>query len=674
MYRRIVAFFVLILAIPSIIHAVSFRFILSADMRKYSGPDYDESVYFRGACEKIAEIGAGDFMIIPGDYDPPPDVQYTIDKYLGDSYLWYPAVGNHEAETPSDMEWTRNYNAGGDSLPYIVNIGPAGCEETTYSFDYENAHFVVINEYFDGTSDVGTDGDVVDALYNWLEADLAATTKEHVFVIGHEPAYPQPDADNGRLRHVGDSLDKYAARRDRFWALLKQYNVLAYVCGHTHNYSTYFYDNVWQIDVGHARGIGDTGAKSTFVVVDVSDDKVVYRTFRDNYDGGPYELTHDGYLNPRPSFTTLIPAGATWSYLDDGSDQGTAWKEPAFADTSWHTGSAQLGYGDGDEATVLSYGGNDTLKYITTYFRHTFDIADTSGMQKLNIELLRDDGAVVYLNGTEILRSNMPSDTIDYQTNASSVVGGSDEDKFYHYEVPASDLKLGTNTCAAEIHQISHTSSDISFDLKLTAQDVLFPVRLSHFSAHWQQQNVRLQWITESETNHAGYHIYRSSERDGHYNRLSSEMILSDNSNLTENVYSYTDHSPTSPVCYYKLEDISLDGQATLHGPVAARRPSNVKQQEERHAGQFLNSFPNPFNPSTTIRYQLKNAGVVKIDIFNVNGQLVKNLLHDFQKAGKHTKIWDGTRKNGAPAVSGTYFCQLTIDGETRIQKLLLIR
>ena len=167
--------------------------------------------------------------------------------------------------------------------------------------------------------------------------------------------------------------------------------------------------------------------------------------------------------------TQYIQAGETWKYLDDGSDQGTAWKETGFDDSSWASGAAQLGYGDGDETTVLSYGGDSGNKYITYYFRHEFNVSNPNLSDNLKLEILRDDGAVVYINGTEVQRTNMPSGTINYLTHASSTVSGSGEDVFNEFIIPASQLVSGTNIMAVEIHQRSSTSSDISFDLKLSS-------------------------------------------------------------------------------------------------------------------------------------------------------------------------------------------------------------
>src|SRR5678815_4920033 len=93
---------------------------------------------------------------------------------------------------------------------------------------------------------------------------------------------------------------------------------------------------------------------------------------------------------------TLVASNAVWKYFANGSDPG-AWTSTAFNDASWASGAAQLGYGDGDEATVVSYGPDASNKYITTYFRKAFTVP--AGLSSMTLRLLRDDGAVVYVNG-----------------------------------------------------------------------------------------------------------------------------------------------------------------------------------------------------------------------------------------------------------------------------------
>ena len=289
-----------LLIFMALLHSVAVsqdcRFVVTCDMREYSGAGFfDTSDYFRGTCEAIARVGKGDFMISPGDIDPPADVYYTISTYLGADYLWYPCIGNHESETPADMDWLETFCTG---LTNVINWGPASCPLTTYSFEWGKIHFAVINEYCDEFSNTGADGDVTDTIYDWLRADLERNTKPLVFVIGHEPAYPKHDVDCGRIRNVRASLDRNPANRDRFWQLLKEFGVLAYLCGHSHGYSAVEIDGVWQIDAGHCRGAGDTGAPSTFVTIEVKGQTVEMMAFRDTHDGqyDYFDVVHTEYL------------------------------------------------------------------------------------------------------------------------------------------------------------------------------------------------------------------------------------------------------------------------------------------------------------------------------------------------------------------------------------------
>ncbi len=228
-------------------------FIVAADMRNFAA-DGEWSKNFSGACEAVKAVGAGSFMISPGDLDvdPPSAVRDMIDETIGEKYPWYPVLGNHDPESPSSMKYLRAYSM---TLPNVVNRGPKGCEATTFSFDWADTHFVVLNQYFDGVNDWGIEGDMVPELLEWLEADLAATGKKHIFVFGHEPLIPMPDMDNGRIRHQGDSLDENPESAFAFYQVMMRHGVDAYVCGHTHNTSYAKINGLWQIDAGHARGL-----------------------------------------------------------------------------------------------------------------------------------------------------------------------------------------------------------------------------------------------------------------------------------------------------------------------------------------------------------------------------------------------------------------------------------
>ena len=159
----------------------------------------------------------------------------------------------------------------------------------------------------------------------------------------------------------------------------------------------------------------------------------------------------------------VTQSSSTWKYLYDGSDQGTAWRAYGFNDNSWGSGPGQLGFGDGDENTDI---GPKVNGRRSAYFRHKFTVSDVAEITDLSIDLLYDDGAVVYINGQEIGRVEMPTGTIAFDTLAT---GTSSDNKTTTFTPPVSTLNEGNNIIAVEVHQKTDTSSDISFDLGLEA-------------------------------------------------------------------------------------------------------------------------------------------------------------------------------------------------------------
>ncbi|KAA1261400.1 CotH protein [Rubripirellula obstinata] len=171
---------------------------------------------------------------------------------------------------------------------------------------------------------------------------------------------------------------------------------------------------------------------------------------------------------------TLIDDGESWKYDDTGTDLGTAWRSSSFNDSGWSEGDAELGYGESDEATEISYGSNQQDKHPTSYFRKTFTLSND--FDALTLQLKVDDGAVVYLNGVEADRINMPSGAISYSTSASGPAGN-DGNSFINIPLNPNLLVVGNNVLAIEVHQIRSvvngqrtgpvTSSDLSFDARL---------------------------------------------------------------------------------------------------------------------------------------------------------------------------------------------------------------
>ncbi|MGI8604360.1 MAG: Ig-like domain-containing protein [Verrucomicrobiales bacterium] len=165
--------------------------------------------------------------------------------------------------------------------------------------------------------------------------------------------------------------------------------------------------------------------------------------------------------------TALVSFGETWKFLDDGSGLPSNWTFTPFVDSAWSSGRAKLGYGGDGEATVVSYGAESNSKFITTYFRKKFTAAAPSSFSSLMLRLVRDDGAIVYLNGTELYRNNMPSGAATSTTLAAQAVDGPAEIQSVQVTLPRNLLVSGENQLAVEVHQASAGSSDAGFDLEL---------------------------------------------------------------------------------------------------------------------------------------------------------------------------------------------------------------
>ncbi|MCW5909515.1 MAG: CotH kinase family protein [Cyclobacteriaceae bacterium] len=180
-----------------------------------------------------------------------------------------------------------------------------------------------------------------------------------------------------------------------------------------------------------------------------------------------YAFKHWKLIKSDVTISPLVSAGDTWKYFDAGVLPGVNWNAPVFNDNAWASGPAQLGYGEGDEQTVVGFGPNANNKFITTYFRKSFTVSGASEIMALNASALFDDGIVVYLNGTEVYRNNMPAGNITNNTLASGAIAV--ENVFVDFSVPANLLAEGNNVLAVEVHQNSPQSSDLSFAFRLSS-------------------------------------------------------------------------------------------------------------------------------------------------------------------------------------------------------------
>lgn len=209
------------------------------------------------------------------------------------------------------------------------------------------------------------------------------------------------------------------------------------------------------------------------------------------------------FFNLTFSNVTVIPYGSSWKYLDDGTNQGTAWTATGFTDASWSSGNGQLGYGDGDESTTLNAGctpvASCATKFITSYFRKNITIGSTSTYLNYTLNVRRDDGIIVYVDGVEEYRNNIATGAFTYLTLASNAAD--DGNTTQTTTLTLAQLPTGNHTIAAEIHQTSASSSDISFDMELVANENNASVMRGPYLNMATQNSVHIRWRTNVNAN-----------------------------------------------------------------------------------------------------------------------------------------------------------------------------
>ncbi len=204
--------------------------------------------------------------------------------------------------------------------------------------------------------------------------------------------------------------------------------------------------------------------------------------------------------------TTLIHGGSDWRYSDTGQDLGTNWTTLDYDDSTWSHGPARLGYGDPVVATTVSWGTNSLNRYPTTYFRRQLVIPDNLLFTNLDLRISRQDGAVVWLNGQELCRLNMPTGPITYTNLASSRALVEATYTFYQVSKALPTPLQGTNVLAVEVHHYWPTVPSIGFDLELLGTGFAIPPPT--LSIALTTTNLLLSWPATN----SGYTLYSTAD------------------------------------------------------------------------------------------------------------------------------------------------------------------
>lgn len=162
--------------------------------------------------------------------------------------------------------------------------------------------------------------------------------------------------------------------------------------------------------------------------------------------------------------TTILPTGSFYRFRRGTSEPPADWPADDFDDSDWESGRASIGYGDGDDATILS---DMRFSYVSVYLRTTFSVADVTTIESLILQITADDGFVAYLNGVEIARDNVAGSPPAYNTVATT-----SQDAFQEVSLDAHKglLRAGENTFAVQVHNRSLDSSDLTIQPALVSR------------------------------------------------------------------------------------------------------------------------------------------------------------------------------------------------------------
>ncbi len=196
------------------------------------------------------------------------------------------------------------------------------------------------------------------------------------------------------------------------------------------------------------------------------------------------------------------------------------------------------------------------------------------------------------------------------------------------------------------------------------------PIQLSSFSGTVVGgSGVRLEWTTASEQDNFGFEVERSSAHTGPWNALPNGFVSGHGTTAVPQQYSFTDVDAGTGVVYYRLKQLDLDGSVHFSDGIAVDLVTGVGGGRFPTAFSLEQSYPNPFNPSTTIRYGLPQDADVTLEVFNTLGQRVALLVSEKQAAGYHE-----TRFTAAGLASGAYFYVIRAGDYYATKSLVLLK
>ena len=364
-------------------------------------------------------------------------------------------------------------------------------------------------------------------------------------------------------------------------------------------------------------------------------------THRDEFDAGAIGISI--IVNPPVSDPALTAVGATDLSLDFS---------PALDETGMLDGSV-------GEATL---GVNFT------------DADDAAGEgQEITWTITNNGAESVYLVGGEPM-------AITAGTAEVVVVSSTDSDGLASITL---DCEGGMESGSTSVGVTATTSApnsieeqvDLSVEFSIT-WDIPVPAELASFAGEVTgDREVLLRWGVVSQTNNLGWEVFRSTDNTV-YERI-GDMVPGEGTIDVFTSYEFLDSNPpAAAVLYYYLKQVDLDGSTSRSEVLTIFLGNTVVELDlVPRVNALSQNFPNPFNPETTISFDLAEQAAVKLTVYDATGQTVRTLFDgEHFSAGNYRTVWDGLNQNGEAVGSGVYFYELNAGDFTSMKKMTLVR
>lgn len=379
------------------------------------------------------------------------------------------------------------------------------------------------------------------------------------------------------------------------------------------------------------------------------------------------------------SGTTLSDEKNTYNgtLLPSGSEPSWGWSGAAIGDVSAYdytgttpgTFSATLAHSNGDNITAT--GSSGTVKGIQVYRVDSTPLRTGATIPSgWDIDPSRYWGAFIAGTSTSAFTVSYDYDGHPGIVNATTLTLGSRA----NLSVAAwSDLAATLNTGDHTLSKTGQTNAE--YALGSTADNTL-PIELSSFTVTQTSEFfLLLHWITQSETDVAGYYIYRNNTPILASAILVSPLILATNTS-SEVTYTYTDAEVSPGMWYYWLQSVDMNGSIAFYGPITINLndAGDAPIPEIPLFTSLDNVYPNPFSAITNISYGLAKDAQVNIVIYNIKGQLVRSLLSESKASGNYRLQWNGQDDLGHNLPSGVYYVKMTAGKESSSHKAILMK